>query len=86
MPAASCKALGFQVAGWSRGAKAMPGSRRLPGPPGSTRCCARSEILVCLLPLTAETAGILNAPAFARLPPGAGSSMPGAAGIWSKTT
>ncbi|HLY44176.1 MAG TPA: glyoxylate/hydroxypyruvate reductase A [Stellaceae bacterium] len=65
------KALGFEVAGWSRGPKIVPGFVTHAGPAGLEALLARSEILVCLLPLTAETAGILNARAFARLPRGA---------------
>lgn len=65
------KALGFEVAGWSRGPKAVPGFATHAGPAGFEALLGRSEILVCLLPLTAETAGILNARAFARLPRGA---------------
>lgn len=64
-------ALGFEVAGWSRGPKTVPGFATHAGPAGLEALLARSEILVCLLPLTAETAGILNARAFARLPRGA---------------
>jgi glyoxylate/hydroxypyruvate reductase A len=66
------KALGFDVAGWSRGRKEIAGFATYAGPAGLDALLARSEILVCLLPLTAETAGILNAAAFARLPRGAG--------------
>jgi glyoxylate/hydroxypyruvate reductase A len=66
------KALGFDVAGWSRGTKEIAGFATYAGPAGLDALLARSEILVCLLPLTAETAGILNAAAFARLPRGAG--------------
>lgn len=66
------RALGFDVAGWSRGARAIAGFRTFAGPAGLDALLARSEILVCLLPLTAETAGILNAGTFARLPRGAG--------------
>ena len=66
------KALGFDVAGWSRSAKEVPGFATYAGPDGFDELLARSEILVCLLPLTAETRGILNAAAFARLPRGAG--------------
>jgi glyoxylate/hydroxypyruvate reductase A len=66
------KALGFDVAGWSRSPKNVPGFVTYAGADGFDALLRRSEILVCLLPLTAETRGILNAAAFARLPPGAG--------------
>src|SRR5437762_528365 len=66
------KALGFDVAGWSRGQKAIPGFATYAGPAGFDALLPRSEILVCLLPLTAATTGILNAVTFARLPRGAG--------------
>ena len=66
------KALGFDVAGWSRATKEIAGFASYAGPAGLDAMLARSEILVCLLPLTAETAGILNAATFARLPRGAG--------------
>jgi glyoxylate/hydroxypyruvate reductase len=65
------KALGFDVAGWSRTAKAVSGMATYAGPAGLDRLLARSEILVCLLPLTAATEGILDAGLFARLPRGA---------------
>ncbi len=66
------KALGFEVAGWSRHTKEVAGFAAYAGPAGLEALLTRSEILVCLLPLTAATAGILNAAAFARLPRGAG--------------
>jgi glyoxylate/hydroxypyruvate reductase A len=66
------KALGFPVAGWSRSPKAIAGFETFAGPDGLDALLARSEILVCLLPLTPETGGILNARNFALLPRGAG--------------
>jgi len=66
------RALGFDVAGWSRGDNPVAGFATFAGPDGLDRLLARSEILVCLLPLTPETAGILNSANFARLPRGAG--------------
>lgn len=66
------KALGFPVAGWSRGAKQVAGFATHAGPAGLDALLASSEILVCLLPLTGATGGILNAALFARLPRGAG--------------
>jgi glyoxylate/hydroxypyruvate reductase A len=65
------KALGFDVAGWSRGEKAVVGIECHAGPGGLPKLLGRSEILVCLLPLTAETEGILNARTLALLPRGA---------------
>jgi len=66
------RALGFPVAGWSRGAKEIAGFKTYAGAEGLAAIAAESEILVCLLPLTAATEGILDAALFARLPRGAG--------------
>lgn len=65
------KALDFDVAGWSRNPKNLPGVPTFDGRRGLADFLARSEIVVCLLPLTPETAGILDAEALARLPAGA---------------
>ena len=66
------QALGFPVAGWSRRAKTVAGFSIFAGEEGLPRLLARAEILVCLLPLTAATQGILCTRTFAVLPPGAG--------------
>jgi len=63
--------LGFDVAGWSRSAKVVPGFATYSGAEGLDALLSRSEILVCLLPMTPETEGILDARLFARLPRGA---------------
>ncbi len=65
-------ALSFDVAGWSRSAKTLDGVTCFHGSgQGFGHFLARSEILVCLLPLTDETTGILGGKTFARLPKGA---------------
>jgi glyoxylate/hydroxypyruvate reductase len=63
--------LGFDVAGWSRSEKTIAGVRSYAGAAGLAPLLGRSEILVCLLPLTAETEGILNTGTLALLPKGA---------------
>jgi glyoxylate/hydroxypyruvate reductase A len=62
---------GFPVAGWSRTAKQLPGIESFAGEQRLGHFLARTDILVCLLPLTRDTAGILNARTFAGLPRGA---------------
>ena len=69
--AAKLVALDFAVAGWSRSPKSLPGVESFHGADGLAPFLARSEILVCLLPLTQATEGILNRDTFARLPEGA---------------
>ena len=63
--------LGFNVALWGRRQRTVEGLRGYAGRAGLPALLGRSEILVCLLPLTAETAGILNASTFAMQPKGA---------------
>lgn len=62
---------GFQCAGWSRSERSLPGIACFSGEQGLEDFLARSDILVCLLPLTPETQGILSQRLFRQLPPGA---------------
>ncbi|WP_158745804.1 glyoxylate/hydroxypyruvate reductase A [Acidisphaera sp. L21] len=73
MGASACERLvatGYQVAGWSRGPKSLPGVENFHGPNGFEAFLARTEILVNLLPLTAETKGILCRRTFDAMPRG----------------
>jgi glyoxylate/hydroxypyruvate reductase A len=63
-------AVGFDVAIWSRNEKTAEGITCFSGSAALPGFLARSEIVVCLLPLTPDTQGILNAKAFAAMPQG----------------
>ena len=65
------KPFGFDICGWSRREKALDGALTFHGKDGLGDFLARTEILICLLPLTPETTGIINADTLARLPKGA---------------
>lgn len=60
--------LGFDVAGWSRSAKSIEGVHCFDGDDGLKAFLARTDILVCLLPLTPQTTGIIDADLLAQLP------------------
>lgn len=62
--------LGFDVAGWSRSGSPVDGIE-VYGADGLSDFLQRTDLLVCLLPLTDQTRGILNADLFAQLPHGA---------------
>lgn len=62
---------GFPVAGWSRNRKNLPGIESFAGQSELSAFLSRSDILVCLLPLTPETESILNRQTLAELPRGA---------------
>lgn len=69
-------ALGFDVTGWSRSAKDIPGVRCLHGDDLDTALTG-AEIVVLLLPKTPATQDILNARTLALLAPGAAILNPG---------
>jgi len=62
---------GFDCAGWSRSRHAVDGVRCHAGAQEFETFLRRTDILVCLLPLTDATRGVLNASLFERLPTGA---------------
>jgi glyoxylate/hydroxypyruvate reductase A len=59
--------LGFRIAGWSRTAKTIPDIECFHGETALDAFLARTEILVCLLPHTSLTDGILNLALFRKL-------------------
>jgi glyoxylate/hydroxypyruvate reductase A len=59
---------GFQVLGWSRRPRLLPAVQCFAGEDGLRAMLPRTQALVCLLPLTPGTRGILDAGAFALLP------------------
>lgn len=64
-------ALEFPVVGWRRTPRAVAGVNTFSGSEGLPAFLARSRILVCMLPLTPATRGILDAALFDQLPQGA---------------
>jgi glyoxylate/hydroxypyruvate reductase A len=58
--AEALRSLGFHIAGWSRTEKPLTGFETFAGSAGLRSFLARTDILVCLLPLTPDTRGILN--------------------------
>jgi len=59
--------IGFKVAGWSASPKIIDGIETFHGAAGLDPFLARTEILICLLPLTPATGGILDGTVFRKL-------------------
>ncbi len=70
-------ALHFPVTGWSRTAKSVAGVRCVHGEAGLEQALHRAEIVVTLLPKTADTENLLDARRLAMLPRGAVILNPG---------
>ena len=56
--------LGFNVAGWSLSSKKLTGVECFVGEQDLVKFLRHTEILICLLPLTPQTRGILNSECF----------------------
>jgi len=61
----------FQLSGWSRSRKNIPGVKSFAGEAELPQFLAQCDYLVCVLPLTDDTRGIINAKLLAQLPKGA---------------
>lgn len=62
---------GFRLRGWNRSLRRMDGVESFAGPDQLQPFLEGCDVLICLLPLTPATRGILNRKLFAALPAGA---------------
>jgi glyoxylate/hydroxypyruvate reductase A len=62
---------GFPLSGWSRGQKSLPGVTTYAGAGELDAFLGGVQVLICLLPLTRETRGLLDRRLLSRLPRGA---------------
>lgn len=62
--------MGFNVIGWSNSQKSIANVKAYVGENQLEQFLSQTNILVCLLPLTPQTSGILNLKLFDRLPQG----------------
>ncbi len=69
--AEALRGFGFRLRGWSASRKAFAGMSTFVGDRELDEFLSACDILVCLLPLTRDTSGILRASTFAALPRGA---------------
>ena len=74
---AALAALNFNVTGWSRSAKSLPGITSYSGDDGLQEVLKTAEILVLLMPLTSATENLINAATIAQMPKGAVVINPG---------
>jgi len=68
---AGLRPFGFPCAGWSRSAHSIEDVECYAGAAQLPAFLARCDVLICLLPLTGDTEGILDGAVFAALPDGA---------------
>lgn len=68
--ARAVQAFEFPVRGWSRSPKELPGVSCYAGEAQLAEFLGATKVLVCLLPLTGETRGIMNRATLAQLQPG----------------
>ncbi|VVE53445.1 glyoxylate/hydroxypyruvate reductase A [Pandoraea capi] len=69
--AARLRDAGFVVRGWSRSPKTLDGIETLSGDDGLGAMLATADIVISLIPLTAQTRGMLDATRLGRMKPGA---------------
>lgn len=64
-------AQGYQVTGWAASAKQLPTVQCFYGDDGFTAAVQAADLVICLLPLTAQTENLLNSQRLALFKPGA---------------
>ncbi len=69
--------LNFQTRGWARSQKNVPGVACFSGPEGFEHALTGANIVILLLPMTADTENVLNHQSLAKLAPGAVVLNPG---------